>query len=323
MMAALREEPLRRGRYTRQPLAGPTALTPQKLALLAAVSELGIASLPQLAALAGPSVQSARRHLRVLFDEGLVHLVPVGRAALADPTRTSDPSLLYGSAPNIYTLTRGGWQRLQDLGVEAAGSVPPRYGPQNGLFLAHELAIRDVRVWLALAARQNESERLERWVDGAPAAIELGRTRSPRQVRPDAWFLYRVGTKALVGLVELDRGTERGSRRWEEKVAAYGALFAGDRLQELTGYANARVLVVTPTARRRDWLTEFIGGHAPPELAGRFWLAERRMLRAPDLKEIGWQQPGTKLLLPLLSQESVRQSAEVSRNTVSLRTTSR
>ena len=102
-------------------------------------------------------------------------------------------------------------------------------------------------------------------------------------MRPDAWFVYRLGERVLVGLLEYDRGTERGDGRWRDKLIAYDALFAGPRLRETTGYVNARVLVVCPAERRRDRLADLIGSHAPEGLAARFWLAAQTVLDRPDL----------------------------------------
>ena len=75
----------------------------------------------------------------------------------------------------------------------------------------------------------------------------------------------------LVGLVEVDRGTERGDRRWQEKLEAYAALFAGGSLQAATGYRNARILVVTSDARRRDQLAAFIQGNGGRRRPGSGW----------------------------------------------------
>jgi hypothetical protein len=300
MMAVSPDNQIRRRRYTRRPAERPVALTPSKLDLLQAVAEFGIASLPQLAALAGASGQSARRHLRVLFDAGLVNVVPVARVALADVTRAGDASLLYGSAPNLYTLTRAGGKVLEELGRGEGAVVPPRYGPHNSLFLAHELAVRDVRVWLELSARRRPDQRLERWVDGSRAVIDLKRSQPPRQARPDAWFVYRIGGNFLVGLLEVDRGTERGSRRWEEKLATYAVLLRSERLRETTGYARARVLTLTPNERRRDHLAALVAKHAPAGMADRFWFATREVLTAPGIHQVGWRPAGSSLLLPLL-----------------------
>lgn len=96
----------RKRRYTRQKEAGKVTLTPAKVALLRYVALYRVVSLPQLARLAEISPKSARRHLRELFDSGLADVIAVARIALAAPTDAPDPGLLYGSAPNLYRITK-------------------------------------------------------------------------------------------------------------------------------------------------------------------------------------------------------------------------
>lgn len=299
-MAASAESPRRR-RYVRQPVASP-ALTPKKVALLRYVGDLGVSSLPQLARIGGVSDKSARRHLRELFDGGLVKVVPVGRYELAGREEGNSAALLFGSAPNVYVLTPGGGAALEELGIEVRRREDPRYGPRNSLFLGHALAVTEVRVWLEVAARMHPPHRLERWTDGKAAEIELLQPGAARAVRPDSWFVYRLGERVLVGLLEADRGTERGAGRWKEKVAAYSALFSGGRLREACGYANARVLVVAPTARRRDFLAAFVAREAGA-VAQRFWFADRSVLSSDDLSLAAWRKPGSDRLLPLIPRE--------------------
>jgi len=162
--------------------------------------------------------------------------------------------------------------------------------------------VRDVRVWLELAARGGGHE-IERWHDGEEAAISLERERAPYAVRPDAWFVLRLGRAVLVGIVEVDRGTERGDHRWREKLNAYGALFADGRLPVVTGYVNARVLVIAPDARRRDRLCEMVGEAVGP-LASRFWFASASVLDRPDFGDGQWRRYGEADVQPLLASEA-------------------
>lgn len=274
------------------------------------LAEMRFLSLPQLARLCCPSERrdlsekSARRHMRELFDSGLADVLPVSRAALAPPGAPNDASLLYGSAPNVYAPTTQGMKlllRADLIGDEMLKRLPPSYGPKNSLFLAHELAVRDVRVWLELSARSGGCE-VERWRDGEEAVIKLD--RPPFSVRPDAWFAYRMGKVVLVGLVEVDRGTERGDRRWGEKLEAYSALFEGrEALAAATGYVNARVLAFCPGARRRDSLAALIA-----DRAGRFWLGERNVLSYFDMAAPIWRRPGYDGAWPLVPAETLSAS---------------
>lgn len=300
--SGLASETIRRRRYTPQPEPGPLSLTPRKRALLEAVGRLEIASVPQLARLTCPSEQSARRHLRELFDHGLVQVIPVSRYVLADGELRNDASLLFGSAPNIYRLTRKGAAALERIGGPAPERVRGTYGPRNTLFLAHALAIRDVRVWLELSARRDSAGTLERWEDGPDAEFPLPPLRGEaHKLFPDAWFTYRVGTSVLVGLVEVDRGTERGDRRWGPKVEAYSRLLTGGTLKAVTGYQRARILTFAPDARRRETLAQFVERTAPADLVGSFWFTAPDGWAAPGLHLPCWRRAGTPELQPLLA----------------------
>lgn len=302
-MAASDSTRARRRRYARSPGERALALTAVRRALLEGTAELGVASTPQLADYAGVSLKSARRHLRELFDDGLVGVVPVPRVALANPGEAADPGLLWGSAPNVYVPTAAGARLLEDLGLREGMPVGPRYGPGRGHYLAHRIAVGDVRVWLARALRRYQGHALEDWRAGKEAELDLGGGGAPRWLRPDARFAYRLGRHVVVGLVEADRGTEKGHRRWGEKVAAYGRLFAGGRLRALTGFRNVRVIVTAPGARRRDWIARFAAEHANSELAAAIWVAEGAALAGGNLAASVWRRPGAETLAPLVSGE--------------------
>jgi len=298
----------RKCRYARVASANPCAtLTPVRVEILRFLAEMRFLSLPQIAKVCCPSARqdlsekSARRQMRTLFDAGLVDVLPISRAALAPPGIPNDASLLYGSAPNIYTPTVQGLETLYRAGLgdkPTAARKKPTYGPKNSLFLAHELAVRDVRVWLEIIARK-EGHELECWQDGEAAAMDLNQKRPPSSVRPDAWFVLRLQKVVLVGLVEVDRGTERGDRRWQEKLVAYKALFDSGCLAAVTGYINARVLVITPNSNRRDWLAKAIADQDGPATS-KFWIAASDVMAVPSLSAECWQQPMNVSLKPLV-----------------------
>lgn len=130
--------PPRRRRYARSPSpAALMALTPGKLQLLEFLGECRFLSLPQLARLARPldtnavaSQKSVRRHLRALYDAGLVDVLPVSRPALAAADAANDATLLYGSAPNVYAPTGRGLDMLVKAGrLSKPGGLPPPTAP--------------------------------------------------------------------------------------------------------------------------------------------------------------------------------------------------
>lgn len=307
----------RRRRYTRTPQAGPLAISAEQVLLLRFLSQCRFLSLPQLARLAALPEKGARRRLRTLFDAGLVDVIPVSRVALAPPDAPNDASLLFGSAPNIYAPTAAGLKLASQEGRATGGGSArkaPVYGPRNGLFLAHELAVRDVRVWLEAVRRElGGVPQVTRWQVGPEATIGGGETDPTWSARPDAWFVCEltegVRPVVLVGLAEVDRATERGDRHWGAKLAGYHALFEErDALTAATGYVNARVLVFTPTAHRRDRLAALLlelvqEARLPSDLVTRFWLAEHTALSRTDLTESVWRRPGIEALAPLVPSQ--------------------
>jgi len=182
---------VRRRRYTRTPLAGPLILTAEHIAILRFLADCRFLSLPQVARILGIAEKNARRRLRVLFDASLVDVIPVSRVALAAADAPNDTSLLFGSAPNIYSLTTGGHKAIvhEELARENAGRKSVSYGPKNGFFLAHELGVRDVRVWLEVLRRTaGPGPHINRWEIGQEAWLNIGDPAKNTTVRPDAWF---------------------------------------------------------------------------------------------------------------------------------------
>ena len=174
----------------------------------------------------------------------------------------------------------------------------PSYGPKNGYFLAHELQVRDVRVWLARVGRAYPHHSgVELWQDGKAAWIG--------DSRPDALFRYRMREDAaLTCLTEVDRGTERGPAKWEDKLRRYVRLLPDEALlRTATGAGRVRVLVTAPTPRRRDELWRLISDFVPPALADRFWLCERPVLESTDLAASVWRMAGRAEALPLVWRE--------------------
>jgi hypothetical protein len=326
---------VRRRRYERASSVG-CVLTPRKQAILLHLVKYRLLLLPQLALLEGMDTKALRKHVRPLFDAGLIRVVGIPRVLLADTDDPNDPTLLYGSAPNIYQPTKEGVRLLWELGqVDRAtrDKVIPEYGPKNAYFLVHEVQIRDVRVWLA----QRESESIQResenvaerdeviseshnsviaWKDGSEAYFDLSAIQdSPvRSVRPDAWFGYRFASgQVMISLVEIDRGTERGGNRWKEKMVQYGSLFGAGRsvIKATTGFEAARVLVVVPTVARREWLAQFIAEEATNDFVReRFWLVVRRDLLKTTFSDAVWQRAGKEGLHPLLPAPVTLQSNE-------------
>lgn len=93
---------------------------------------------------------------------------------------------------------------------------------------------------------------------------------------------------------------------WKWTGARSEGTNAGGRLPTVMGYVNARVLVMTPDARRRDALAGLLAERVratgvPAGLLGRFWLAERSVLEGAELTAPVWRRAGSEDLWPLVT----------------------
>lgn len=279
----------RRRRYERgKPQHGMTAA---KVRLLSHIAECGMLTTSQAARIAGIGEESAYKHLRHLFDLGMLERIAVPYANLAPPD-VDGPGLAFGPGQNIHVPTRAAIQYLERAGQiseEAAARKLPDYGPKNALFLSHELLVRDVRVWLELCA-QTHGGFVERWLDGSSAHIP--------PARPDAWFLLKISVGTLLGFVEADRGTERGDQ-WEKKIREYDELLGSEAMKIATGRRRrARLLVVTLTEARREKLSEQLAASA---IADSAYVATANDLYQSGLDRPVWRHQADLELQPLVS----------------------
>nr|WP_246385449.1 replication-relaxation family protein [Armatimonas rosea] len=312
MEASKQEAPRpRRKRFERcQEQGQRVQVTPRRLAILRYLAEQRVLTAKQLALLLPAPEKAIRGHTRALYDAGLLDVIAVSRLALTGSEAINDSSLLFGSAPNLYVLTRDGRNLLFEGGLiskEQRERQSPKYGPRNSFYLAHELAIRDVFVWLEQSRRIWESEPAQ-WHEAKEAYLTLPATQSTSacELHPDAWFQVGLGSLApgrkLSAFVEVDRGTERGVTRWREKVLGYYGLFATPSLiPAVLGTTRTRVIVTVPDAVRRDSLAAQIGDITGESgIAQHFYLVVASDLSPSVWSAPLWQQPNQAALVPLL-----------------------
>ena len=281
----------RRRRYERSgnPKHG---MTPKKARLLLYVAECGMLTTKQVARIAGMSVDATYKHLSDLFEMEMLDRIAVPYANVAPPGKDG-PNLAFGPGENINAATKQGLQylhRAELISDELAARKLPDYGPKNALFLAHELLVRDVRVWLELCIRAHGGD-VEKWVDGPEAYLP--------PARPDAWFLYRLpnSERTLVGLVEADRGTERGNQ-WERKAHEYDRMLKSDALANATGgRRRGRLVVVVQTEARRERIAALL---ADSPVAGFSYVATAEDLLVGGMEREVWNNPPSEYLVPLL-----------------------
>lgn len=292
----------RRRRYERgKPQHGMTAA---KVRLLSHIAECGMLTTSQAARIAGIGEESAYKHLRHLFDLGMLERIAVPYANLAPPD-VDGPGLAFGPGQNIHVPTRAAIQYLERAGQisdDAAARKLPDYGPKNALFLSHELLVRDVRIWLELCA-QAHSGFVERWIDGSAAHMP--------PARPDAWFLFKLSVGTLVGFVEADRGTERGDQ-WEKKVREYAQLLGSDTMAQATnGRRKARLLVVTLTETRREKLAEQLAASA---ISSSAYVATVDDLSLSGLDRSVWRHQNNQDLQPLVTSKTLSGDSKADSN---------
>lgn len=278
------------------------AITPKKVRLLQFIAENGYLTTFQIAGIAGITYKVAGNDLRDLFHAGLVAKIAVPRIGTEETDDLNDPSLIYGSAPDIYYASRTGLRYLFEADLidrETARRPPPNYGPSNTYFLRHELQVRDVRVWISQLLRAYPDHSLTAWRMGSEAHLD--------PVRPDAWFVYQMPGAALLGFLEIDRGTEI-ERKWQEKGTAYQELLAHpEQVEAVTGKKRGRVLTIVPNEKRRIQLCSYLWEWCEHDAAwaDRFIFATREVMKTPDLTRPLWQVPGRVELLPLVPPDKL------------------
>ncbi len=130
--------------------------------------------------------------------------------------------------------------------------------PQEKLspfFLAHALAVNDVRIAFTLAARTHDDHQLATWLSAEEAKDRFFFGSSWQTLTPDAFLRYRIGRHVLAAFLEVDRGT-MPNRRFKEKVERYFAYDVSGRFAERHKGQRFRVLVVARSPARLANLKE-------------------------------------------------------------------
>lgn len=290
---------IRRSRYRRDPSQAPRVVTERQCGLVEIVGQCKISSLPQLAAATGLSIRIARREARKLYDIGVLDVIAVPRCMLTVQGNDGH-TLAYGSAPNIFSLTKLGSELLQDRAWDGPTFTQRQYGPSNAIFLAHELNVTQVYVWARMLERAIEGVVIADWRIGEAVGIRRQDSGTQRTLKPDALLVLKTGNATLVSWIEADRSTERNPNTWINKLRAYAHVFTTGGVLPATGYKNARVLVTTPSIRRRDSLCKLIEANTEPDIARKFWFAEQSFLDIASVDQLVWRRPGSSELHALL-----------------------
>ena len=218
-------------------------LTERDRAIVAAVAEYRILRRDQIQSLFFPSARTSIRALARLYHHRyLARLRPYvewGR----------------GDSPTIYTLDKDGIALLS--GSASTTSRHPWHKAPGRYFLAHTLALNDVRIAVTLAAAQHGIV-LERWIGEdefrrQPDMLTCevpGKGRVTRAIRPDAACVLKQPHYTSRLLVEIDMATEDNRRFVREKVRPGVAYLASEAYKQRFGFQSGRWLVITTSAQR-------------------------------------------------------------------------
>ena len=232
--------------------------------LLQHVHELRLATIEQLAALAGRSYKrtqerlvklEAHRYLSCVARRPQKHVYAVGSEGI-------EALIEHGFAPRELALKRLRHNELKELG------------------LRHAVFISDIHVRLLQLTRA-QSRELSQWVEG-PSLWDRVTTSSNVviPIRPDARFTITgpAGKGSAHFFLEADRGTMAHSRM-RDKVTGYAAYFQQQRhVKKYAGMKVFRVATVTETRGRAQSLAAEFRALMPPA-----WLAAYPVLAFEDL----------------------------------------
>lgn len=272
----------RLSKWRRTENAVPHVLTDRDMAIIAAVAEYRLLSREQIQRLLGfGTVTRANFRLQKLFHHGYLirHFLPT----------------LKGSSQALYMLDRLGLPvAAERLGKDAAALWRPKE-KLSPFFLAHELAVNEVRMAFELAARAHADNQLLQWLSEEGAFDRFFFGTAWRSLTPDGFLRYRVGRHVLSAFVEVDRGT-MPNRRFKEKVERYFAYDVSGRFTERFRGQRFRILVVSKNRERLANLK-----HTAAQVAQRHcWFTTLSELQAHGPVAAIWETVAREGKIPLL-----------------------
>ena len=245
----------RRDRRSSQPPS--MHLTTRDKAIVRAVYDYRLLKQTQIARLFFGGRSAAQRVLVRLYQHGYLE-----RRFL---------SVHGGRSPTLYVLDKRGVELLRtEFGLDKVH----RYGAGDlkSDFLAHLLAINDVRIAVTLAAARAGYELL-RWNSDAEhkadydyvRIVSAGGRSQQVSLIPDGYFRLKTPYGYMSAFVEMDLGTMTLAR-FQSKVRAYLGYHRSGAFERRYQAQAMRVLTVTSSLKRLENLkgaTEAAGGRQP------------------------------------------------------------
>jgi hypothetical protein len=228
-------------------------LTGREQAVLSTLTTLHAATTSQVARIVfagSPSADRlARRHLARLVRFGLVRRFP---------DRSRDRKV--GAPGYVYALTAAGW-RLHGL-VPGSGSLQRSSWRPTTAFMAHRLAISELRARLALAEHNGELAVREYLAEPDSWRSYAGAAGERLVLRPDARVTLVNGAFEIAHFVEIDLDTENRPSTIAAKLKAYVRYELSGAERRLTGLMPG-VLFIVPTAQRAKVIARVIAQQTP------------------------------------------------------------
>ena len=286
----------RKKRHVRDSQPEPMVLTERDKQIIEAVYSYRCLRQDQIHSLFfSGSTSTSQRRLMLLYHHAYLNRVFL----------TSRASVQF--SPVAYVLDKLGAEILRSefgYSIDNLHSLPGQAGQQ---FLAHTLAVNDVRVSITLACRhqgcsiltwKGESE-LKADYDRVQISGKNGRRVSVSLI-PDSFFILSTPLGRAHFFLELDRG-QMGLDRFRGKIEAYRAYVQHGAYTRRYGAKTVRVLSVTLSEARLRNLqrtTETAGGRE------RFWFGILSELTPENiLSGQVWSIAGHDEKFPLIQQE--------------------
>ncbi|MCC7452342.1 MAG: replication-relaxation family protein [Anaerolineae bacterium] len=291
---------MKRKRHERQSDPKPMRLTQRDVAIIEAVNQFRVLKQEQIQTLFFGSKATAQFRLEKLYDHGYLE-------------RKFLPVVLgEGRSPTLYVLDKRGADLLR---AERGMDELTWYSSSKDLktdFLEHTIAINEVMVASALAARQHGFT-LETWLGENDIKADYDRVKAVSAsgkyaslpVVPDSFFTIVAHERRYPFFLELDRGTMTLAR-FKEKVSAYAAYYASGGYEKRYKLKSIRVLTVVSTKSKAGGDKRVENLRQATEAATNerwFWFATLAEVQAHDmLIQPFWRQANEAEYKPLIAQ---------------------
>jgi len=202
----------------------------------------------------------------------------------------------FGSSQAVYALDSVGAEVVAaKIGVgKSQINWTRRHNQIEHIFMAHTLAVSELRVGLELALRLREEEDVKLLFWKREGLLPREKVQDPENpekrlsVIPDAFFGLETDRGKLFFFVEVDMGTETLDR-FRTKIVAYREYWKSGKFSDRYTYRNFRVLTVTNGVQR---LNNLIGTAANTGAKNMFLFSVDK-LASSDILGASWYRPNS------------------------------